>query len=356
MKNNRAGEIATIITIGTLIVISLFTIVSSIFLKNKQTTKTKAEECGHWDEIDNRWVPEDCPVAQEQPPTPPPVTETSTGRKDACQICQENQCVANSAAGSDCEGGCVSNSECGGTNTANQPCVCGDSGLWEGNCGGKDGQVCSEALRENPIVPPTAIPTTYNASGSIGGLSGGGGRTTPTPAKTPTVTPVSLPAKKTTPSPAPTVILPKATSTPYPTLEPSPTPTPVPSSIFDNAGNLVNYVGMGIQGFFDLFKPAEYNETTIQITNTGVWSSAQRDPGSAKVCTQEANSSAMKCLSPTKVTVDKKDQSFKVKYPNPSGKKTYVCTDEAQTAYKSLGGNISNVMELFPIQNCVPVN
>jgi hypothetical protein len=163
-----------------------------------------------------------------------------------------------------------------------------------------------------------------------------------------------LPAKKTTPSPTPAVIQPKATSTPYPTPEPSPTPTP--SSVFDDAGNLVNYVGMGIQGFFDLFKPAPYNETTIQITNTGLWSSAQRDPGSAKVCTQETDSSAMKCSSPTKVTVDKQNQSFNVKYPNPSGKKTYICTDEAQAAYKPLGAGIGNAIQLFPTQNCVPVN
>ncbi len=43
MKNNR-GEIATLITIGTLVVIGISTLVSSVFLKNKQTTQSKAQE------------------------------------------------------------------------------------------------------------------------------------------------------------------------------------------------------------------------------------------------------------------------------------------------------------------------
>ncbi len=45
MKNPERGEIATAITIGTLIILGVSSLVSSVFLnKNKQTTKTKAAE------------------------------------------------------------------------------------------------------------------------------------------------------------------------------------------------------------------------------------------------------------------------------------------------------------------------
>lgn len=43
MKNNR-GEIATVIAIGTLIILGISSLVSSALLKNKQTTRTKAAE------------------------------------------------------------------------------------------------------------------------------------------------------------------------------------------------------------------------------------------------------------------------------------------------------------------------
>ncbi len=44
MKKKQSGEIATILTLSTLIIIGLSSLASSFFLKNKQTTKTKAVE------------------------------------------------------------------------------------------------------------------------------------------------------------------------------------------------------------------------------------------------------------------------------------------------------------------------
>lgn len=42
MRNSRSGEITTVLTLGTLIVLGLSTFVSTVFLKNKQTTQSKA--------------------------------------------------------------------------------------------------------------------------------------------------------------------------------------------------------------------------------------------------------------------------------------------------------------------------
>lgn len=44
MKNYQRGNIATILTVGVLIIIGISTLISSVFLSSqkKQTTKTKA--------------------------------------------------------------------------------------------------------------------------------------------------------------------------------------------------------------------------------------------------------------------------------------------------------------------------
>ena len=46
VKRNRKGEIVTMLVIVTVVVLGAVTLISSIFLKEKQTIKTKAaEEC-----------------------------------------------------------------------------------------------------------------------------------------------------------------------------------------------------------------------------------------------------------------------------------------------------------------------
>lgn len=101
MINFRKGEIATILTFTTLAVIGISTFVSSMFLKNKQTTKSSAEDRSQ------RY----CNLNQTDPQC-----------QNTCTKCDGNVCTYHPELEPWCKDtGCTSNSQCGGINPTPVP-------------------------------------------------------------------------------------------------------------------------------------------------------------------------------------------------------------------------------------------
>jgi hypothetical protein len=122
VKKNRVGEVATIVALGSLIILGLSSLVSSVFLKNKQTTKTKAEEkCVYKDYDECR----------------------ASGCSDSeCVRCDDYtyKCIGTSSTTDSCQ--CLSGKATGPCGDVN-PCGsemggCSEYGAWKTDCTGSN--------------------------------------------------------------------------------------------------------------------------------------------------------------------------------------------------------------------------
>lgn len=158
-KPNQKGEIVTILTVGTVIVLSAITLISSILLpNNKQTTSSKAvercrdsknvlgQDCDNMNKCDKNGgcnpacclsTANSCPN-QQKCEIPNGYCKSGfscnggTGKK---QTCVGNQCVWQSCSGNDCNVGiCTSHAQCQSQVVATPVTGCGGSMPILANC------------------------------------------------------------------------------------------------------------------------------------------------------------------------------------------------------------------------------
>ena len=163
--SNKKGEIATIITLGSLVVLGVVSLVSSVFLKKTSPIKTKAsEDC-------NQMANRSC---VNYPPPPPPVVR-GQNKQDSTGACNPACCECNEQCpnGQKCDipnGYCKSGFSCNPATGKKLTCVSGQC-VWQA-CQGEDcnKNTCTSHSDCQPQSSPPASPPPG------GGGGGGGGR------------------------------------------------------------------------------------------------------------------------------------------------------------------------------------